>query len=62
MMNQSERRKYKELEKRVSALENKFQDQLSEKLQQNIKFTCKEKPMKSEQERPETLRYAVWAP
>ena len=61
-MNQAERRKFKELEKRVIALENQIQAQSFEKLQQNMKFVDREKTIESEQSRPEILRYAVWAP
>lgn len=61
-MNQSERRKFKGLEKRVSALENKFQAQSFEELKQNMRSIDGEKTIESEQDKPETLRYAVWAP
>lgn len=61
-MNQSERRKFKELEKRVSAIENKFQAQSFEEMQQNMKSVNREKTIESEQSMPETSRYAVWAP
>jgi len=61
-VNQAERRKFKELEKRVIVLENQIQAQSFEKLQQNMKSVDREKIIESEHSRPETLRYAVWAP
>lgn len=61
-MNQTERRKFKELEKRVIALENQIQAQSFEEMQQNMKSVNREKTIESELSMPETLRYAVWAP
>ena len=46
-MNQSEKRKFEELEKRLSILEKQVQIQLPEELQHNIKLANKKGPMKS---------------